>query len=124
MISLENTRYIFELYNEATPESPFAILKTTVKELLSAPNRLLIRELDTGFKKGGKITINSSPIRSYNSFFSLKLKTLELPSSFWKKLFGVEKILLKIEKKCSNSSKVLFVSQSQSYNESLEWDSV
>jgi len=59
LISLENTRYIFEIYHEATPASPFARLRTTVKELLSAPNRILARELDTGFKKGGKITINS-----------------------------------------------------------------
>ncbi len=59
MIFLENTRYIFEIYHESTPESPFAILKTTVKELLSAPKGMLIRELDTGFKKAGKIVIHS-----------------------------------------------------------------
>lgn len=73
LIFLENTRYIFEVYNESNQETPFAILKTTVKEILTAPNRLLERELDTGFKRGGKIVISSQLFKSYNSFISLKL---------------------------------------------------
>jgi hypothetical protein len=48
--------------------------RITVKEMLAAPGGELTRELTTGFKLGGKITVQADLAERNNDFIYLKLR--------------------------------------------------
>jgi hypothetical protein len=77
-------------------------VKVNIKELLTASDGILIKELGNGFKKGGKIIINYSLCKKNRSYIQMKLKAMNLVLKNWLSWLIQDKVYFKLSKIWAN----------------------
>jgi hypothetical protein len=81
-----------------------------MRDLLTAPDGQIVRELQSGFKLGGRMVIQSSLLERNSHFISLKLRGEGLRRQSWWEWVAAPRLFLKVSKALSNNSQPLYVS--------------